>query len=196
MNTPLILPALALAILGFASCSSPEGRRTQNVTYEQGVPGGTLVETYNLTATVTGIDLSSRKLTLVSPDGKKAVVKCPPEVVNFDRISIGDTVRATVTDELTVAMANAAAAPVASSAAVVAVAPKGAKPAALVAETQEYIATIVALDLKHRRATLKFPDGTSRKFSVRKDVDLSQRKVGESVAIRVTVAMAVSVRKL
>ena len=74
-------------------------------------------------------------------------------------------------------------------------APKGAKPGGVVAETQQYTAKITAINLKKRQATLLFPDNTTRTFTVRKDVDLSQRKVGEEVAFRVTMATAISVKK-
>jgi hypothetical protein len=189
---------LAAATLAFISCSSTVYRpidETPGATYEKGVPGGTVVETYKLTATVTGIDASARKVTLVGPDGKKTTVKCGPEVTNFEQIQVGDVVRTTVTDELTVAMANAASAPGESGTGLVALAPQGAKPAVLMAETQRYTATITAINLKRHQATLLFPDGTSRTFIVRKDVDLTQRKIGEEVAFRVALAMAVSIEK-
>ena len=130
MKQPLFLTLLAAATLGLISCSSttygPIDEKTQNVTYEKGVPGATLVETYELTATVTGIDSPKRKVTLVAPDGKKTTVKCGPDVINFDQIRVGDVVKAKVTAELTVAMANAAAPPSASESSLVALAPKGA----------------------------------------------------------------------
>jgi len=199
MKQPLVLMLLAAATLALTSCSStsygPIDDKNHNATYEKGVPGGTVVETTEVTATVSAIDAPARKVTLVAKDGKKTTVKCGPDVINFDQIRVGDVVKATVTAELTVAMANAAAAPAAGSAAVVILAPKGAKPGALVAETQQYTARITAINLKKRQATLLFPDGTTRTFTVRQDVDLSQRKVGEDVAFQVTVATAISVKK-
>jgi hypothetical protein len=199
MKRALSHTLLAAATLTLASCSStvygPIDDKTPGATYEKGVPGGTLVETYKLTATVTDIDAPARKITLVGPDGKKTTVKCGLEVTNFDKIRVGDVVKAMVTDELTVAMANAASAPGESETGLVALAPQGAKPAVLMAETQRYTATITAINLKRHQATLLFPDGSSRTFIVRKDVDLTQRKVGEEVAFRVALAMAVTIEK-
>jgi hypothetical protein len=190
---------LAAAMLTFISCSStvygPIDDKTPGATYEKGVPGGTVVETYKLTATVTDVDAPARKVTLVGQDGKKTTVKCGPQVTNFEQIRVGDVVKTTVTDELTVAMANAASAPGESATGLVALAPQGTKPAVLMAETQRYTATITAINLKRHQATLLFPDGSSRTFIVRKDVDLTQRKVGEEVAFRVALAMAVSIEK-
>jgi hypothetical protein len=56
-------------------------------------------------------------------------------------------------------------------------------------------AKVTAIDLKHHKATLQLPDGTSKTFAVRPDVDLTQRKVGEEVVIRFTEALAISVEK-
>lgn len=200
-NMKRVLPStlLAAATLSFISCSStvygPIDDKTPGATFEKGVPGGTLVETYKLTATVASIDASARKITLLGQDGKKTTVKCGREITNFEQIQVGDVVKTTVTDELTVAMANAASAPGDSATGFVTLAPQGTKPAVLAAETQNYTATITGIDLKRHQATLLFPDGTSRTFIVRKDVDLTQRKIGEEVAFRVAVAMAVSIEK-
>src|SRR5262249_47110900 len=167
----LLLPA---AILALTSCSSttygPIDDKNHDATYEKGVPGGTVVETYVLNATVADIDASKRKVTLTTKDGKKETVKCGPEVINFDQINIGDVVKATVTSELTVAMADAASPRVESASSTVALAPKGAKPGGIVAETQQYTATITKINLKRHQATLHFPDGSTRTFNVRKDV--------------------------
>jgi hypothetical protein len=122
-------------------------------------------------------------------------VKCGPEVINFDQLRVGDVVKAIVTDELTVAMADASTEGITSATTTVALAPRGAKPGALVAETQQYTATITGINLKRRRATLRFPDGSSRTFMIRKDVDLAQRRVGEEVVFRVASAMAISVER-
>ena len=148
-----------------------------------------------MTATVTGIDAAKRKVTLVTPDGKKTTVKCGPEVINFDQIRVGDQLKATVTEELAVSMAAEGAPSSDGGAAVVALAPKGAKPGAIVANTVQVTAKVTAIDLKHHKATLQFPNGATKTVAVRPDVDLTQRKVGEEVVIRTTEAVALSVQK-
>ena len=184
------------AVLAFTSCSSePKIEPTTSAVYQQGVPGGILVETYKNTATVTAIDATSRKVTLVTPDGRMDSFKAGPEVINFDQIRVGDQVKATVTERLAVYMAKDNPPAIEGEAALVALAPKGAKPGALMANTVQVIAKVTAIDLKHHKATLRFPDGTTKKVAVRNDVDLTQRKVGEEVVIRVTEAVAISVEK-
>jgi hypothetical protein len=187
----------AAAILSFTSCSSDPaiGESTSSATYQKGVPGRVVVDTYTLNAKVTAVDTAERKVTLASSDGKQTTVKCGPEIVNFDQIHVGDQVKVRATSELAVAMADASTPSSISGAALVALAPKGGQPGGVMAETQQYTATVTEIGLKRHEATLRFPDGTTKKFAVRKDVDLSQRKVGEQVAVSVTMAMAVSVEK-
>ena len=196
MKQPLFLVAAALL---FTSCTSttygPIDDPAHDATYEKGVPGGTVVETYDVLATVTKIDPANRKVTLSAKNGKQTTVECGPEVVNFDQLRVGDVVKAIITSELTVAMADAAETRVQSADATAVLAPKGAKPAGLIAATQQYTATIKSLNLKRHQATLRFPDGSTRTFNVRKDVDLTQRKVGEEVTFRVALAMAISITK-
>jgi hypothetical protein len=187
---------LSAGVLAFTSCSStPAGENTAGAAYQEGVPGGVVVETTKETATVTAIDTANHKVTLVTPAGKKDTVTCGPEVVNFDQIHVGDQVKITLTEQLAISMGTAGAPPSDGGTAVVALAPKGAKPGAFVAHTVQVTAKVTAIDLKHHKATLQFPDGTTKTFAVRKDVDLTKRQVGEEVVICATEALAISVEK-
>lgn len=159
-----------------------------------GVPGGAMVQTYELTAVVTAINQASRKLTLMSQDGIKQTVKVGPDAVNFDRIRVGDRLNVRLTEELVVKMAGPGEPATDGAASLVALAPKGAKPGALMAETTQVTATVRAIDRDKRTATLRFEDGTIKTFPVREDVDLGKRKVGEKVLFTVTETLAVSVK--
>src|SRR5688572_863249 len=193
----------AMALLAVASCSSdsdgpqPTTESTSTTTVKTGVPGGTVVETFTVTANVTRVDADAREVTLLTSDGKKHVVKCGPQVVNFDQIRVGDQLKVTMTESLAIHMADEAdeAAPTSGAATMVELAPKGAKPGGLLASTVQEVATVTAIDVANHKATLQFSDGTTQTISVRKDVDLTKRKVGEKVVIRVTDAMALSVEK-
>jgi len=162
---------------------------------EKGVPGGVVVQTYQETATVTAVDAATRKVTLVTPEGKKETVKAGPEVVNFDQIHVGDQVKATVAEEIVVFLRKAGAPPSANEAALVALAPVGAKPGALMASTVELTAKITDINLKTHKVTLQFSDGTSKTYKVRPDVDLTKINLGEEVVIRTTEAFAITVQK-
>ncbi len=200
METKLLkLTVLALmpaAILALTSCSSDSGvKSTRKVSTEKGVPGGTIVETHTITAKVTAIDGANRRVTLLTPDGTKTTVKAGPEVVNFNQIQVGDHLKILVAEQLVVFARKSGERGSDHEAAAVALAPVGAKPGVLMANTVEVTAKLEALDLEHRQATLRFPDGTAKTFKVRKDVDLTQRKIGDEVVFRATEALAISVQK-
>jgi hypothetical protein len=144
---------------------------------------------------VTGIDRATRKVTLVTKDGTKTSFKAGPEVANFSQIEVGDQVKATVTEQLVVFVRKPGEPSGDGAAAVVALAPPGAKPGALLANTEEITAKVKPMHMKRRKATLLFPDGTTHTFKVRNDVDMSKHSVGDEVVFRTTEAMAISVEK-
>jgi len=168
---------------------------TEVAAYAEGIPGGVIVQTVELTATVASIDKAGRKVTLVSPDGIKKTVKAGPDVINFDQIRVGDQLKITATEELVVQMAGEGASLGDGAAGVVALAPKGAKPGGFLAETTQVTAKVTAIDQKNRTAVLRFEDGSTRTLPVRSDVDLGKRKVGEQVVFRVTEMIAIDVAK-
>jgi hypothetical protein len=171
------------------------GEATRAAVLTKGIPGGAVVQTYELTATVAAIDKPARKVTLVSSAGIKRIVKVGPEAINFDQIKVGDQLKVTVAEELVVYVAGEGETPGSGAAQLVALAPKGAKPGGIMAETTQVTAKVTALDVAQRKATLQFEDGTTRTVAVRPDVDLGQRKVGDKVVIRMTDALAITVQK-
>jgi hypothetical protein len=165
------------------------------MTIIKGVPGTTIVQTRELTATVTAIDETSRKVTLLSPDGVRETVKVGPDVTNFDQIKVGDSLKITAAEELVVRMAEPGEPESNEAASAVVLAPKGAKPGGIVAETRQITVTVAAIDQQKRTATVRYEDGSTRTFPVRSDVDLSKRKVGEKVILSTTDLVAISVEK-
>ncbi|MCK5713458.1 MAG: hypothetical protein KAI25_12125, partial [Hyphomicrobiaceae bacterium] len=175
----LALTAAALLVLTACSTVSPPPPATGEgaVTYQEGVPGGVVVNTVDVSARVTAIDKANRKVTLLGPDGKKHTVKVGPEAVNFDQVQVGDLVKATVTEELVVYLDEEGAPSGEGEVDVVALAPKGAKPGGLVAQVTQVTATVAAIDQTKRTATLRFDDGSTETFPVRDDIDLSKHNV-------------------
>ena len=191
-----LLPAVLLTIT--SSCATddrPKGDLTTTTSYQKGVPGGVVVQTYKTTATVTAIDTSTRMVTIVAPDGSRKTLKAGPDVVNFSQMQVGDQIKVTVAKELVVSMGKEGVPPSDGAASVVALAPEGNKPGGLTADTVQITTKIAAIDLKRHEATLLLPDGTTATFAVRQDVDLMQRKDGEQVVIRTTQALAIFVEK-
>jgi Cu/Ag efflux protein CusF len=196
-KTLFLLTLLPAAVLTFTGCTTPPEapQSSSSVAYQPGVAGGISVDTYKETATVTAIDRNNRKVTLLASDGSKSVVKCGPEVANFAQIEIGDQVKASITEQLVVFVRNPGEVANDGAAAAVVLAPIGAKPGGVIAGTEEITAKVQAIDLKHRKAKLLFPDGTTKTFKVRPDVDMTQHRVGDEVVFRATESVAVSVEK-
>jgi hypothetical protein len=187
------------ALLALTSCSTTAptakslGETTRTTIYKEGVPGGIIVETTRLQATVVAVDTTNRAVTLAVADGRQTVIGCGPEVANFNQIRVGDRVSAAITSELALALAGTDIPSLEASTTAAALAPRGDKPGGAMAKMQEYTATIAAINRNRREVTLRLPDDTKRTFTVRPDIDLSQRKVGQQVAVRVAVAVAISV---
>jgi len=159
------------------------------------VPGGAVVKVVELRATVTAIDSANRQLTLLGQEGIRQTVTVGPEVANFPQIQVGDEVKVRGTEALVVQMADSGASAGDGAAAALATAPEGAKPAAAAGGTIQIVGTILAIDEPTRLVTLQFEDGSTHKFPVRADVDLSKRKAGERVVFRYSAMMAASVEK-
>jgi hypothetical protein len=170
-------------------------RTDKAVSYVAGVPGGTIVQTSELKATVTALDPAGRTVTLLSQDGIKETMKAGPEVINFDQIRVGDELKVKAVRQVVVQMAEPGGLADDGSAGLVALAPEGAKPGGLVAGTTKITATLTALDEQNRTATLRYEDGTSRTFFVRNDVEMRKYKVGDQVMIRITEMIALSMEK-
>ena len=184
------------AILTFTSCSSSKGG-SEETTFaaQEGVPGGTLVETHKTQATVTGIDPASREVTMVTPEGKKSKMTVDPAVKNFNQIQIGDQIKATVTKTVHIRLLQPGETLPPGQSSNVAVTPEGSKPGVMKSETTQATARIEVLDAKKRKVTLRYADGDSETYDVRKDVDMSKARVGQDVLIRATEAKAIRVEK-
>ncbi len=189
-SAALALPAAAL--LALASCSTPiPGEQTTTVKHS--ATGTTVVDTYKATATVASIDSTNRKLTLTLSNGKTKVVKCGPEIVNFHQIHIHDHVKVTITAETAVYLDKGKPMAGAMGTTTVGVARLGDKPGVVAADTVQATVKISAIDTAARKVTFTNKDGHSETVKVGDHIDLTKVKVGDSVTIRRTEAMAVLV---
>jgi phage baseplate assembly protein gpV len=154
-----------------------------------------MTEKFQETATVTALDPATRKVTLVTTDGNKTTFIAGPEVANFSQIEIGDQVKATVTERVSVYVPKPGESASDLAATALALAPLGEKPGGVLADTDQYTAKVTGVSLWRHTATLQFPDGSRKTFKVRPDVSLSKDTIGTEVVIRTTQAVAVSVEK-
>lgn len=187
---------LTLAMLMTTSCTTaPVGQTEQLIITKGSQPGLYATETTKVTATVTGMDAASRKVTVVTPEGKKQVITAGPELRNFDQIRIGDQLIVAVTREALIYMAKDGISSADGTLAVVARAEKGAKPGVMKAETSQLTGKVIAMDPKKHKATVQFTDGTKKSFDVRKEVDFSKVTLGDEVIFRYTEATAIIIQK-
>jgi len=190
-------PVLLSAVLStLTSCSSaPKVQKASTVAYLEGVPGGTLVETYKITVTVTEIDPASRKVTLVAPDGSRNSFTAGPGDRSFGQLRVGEKAQATVTRQLVVFLRKDGAALSEGPVIAAALAPPGAEAGVLKSDTVQRIAKVNSIHQQRRQVTLEFPDGTAKTFVVRKEVELQGVKPGEEVVIRTTSAVVLTLEK-
>ena len=160
-----------------------------------GKPGKVVVEVVKLTGTVKAVDLQNKTVTVEGSGGRTVTVNAQ-NARNLDQVKVGDRVNLRFTEELALFVRKTDAQPSATQADVVALAPKGEKPAGLMARTVELTGSVESIDPKKRTVDVKGPAGNVRTFHVDKAVkNLDQIKKGDQIVLRITEAVALSVVK-
>jgi len=190
----LASPLLGLALALPLALACQTGPKTETVV-EEGPGSVVVVQTTRTSATVTAIDATRRTVTLRRGRGLPKTFKVGEGAVNFEQVRVGDEVHATLIEETAVSLVSGGAPPSVGAAAAVGLAPEGAKPAVLMADTVEATATVVAIDAHAHTVTLEFVDGRVEELDVPKSRDLSNVGLGDSVRIQVSEALAVEVVK-
>ena len=183
---------LLAGMFALTSCSTPGG--TEDVAAIETPDGAIIVDTVTGTATVTGIDPATRKVTLVTPGGSKTTYKAGPEVVNFNQIQVGDQVKVKVTEEAAIYIGSGAP-PSAMAGAGVALAPVGYKPGGAFVDTAQVTAKVTAVDTKKHKVTFELPDGGTKKVKVGKKVNLAAVRPGDTVTVQLSEGLAIWVDK-
>lgn len=190
------LIAITTAPMGRAqteAAKKPTASEDIMVLIEEGVPGGIIIETQKISAEVVAIDHEARTATLKGPEGNLVTVAPGPEAINFNQIKKGDLVRVEVATTLQVYIGDEIDEMLDGAEAMAVLAGKGERPGGYVAETVQTTATVTAVDLDERTATLKFKDGSEQIVQVRPDIDLAEGHVGQKVVIQSTTEIAVDV---
>ena len=157
-------------------------------------PGAVMVEAVTVTAAVDAVDTAKRLVAPKMAGGTSQTIKLGGAVKNFDQIKAGGKVRATFYESVAVFVVKSGEKPSASEVEGVEVAPKGAKPGAVVFDIVEVTAKVESINYKKRTMTLKGPEGNIRKVAVDKSVKKFKNiKKGDEVVLRITEAVAVKV---
>jgi Cu/Ag efflux protein CusF len=175
-----------LALLALAACS-------ENQPGNQ--PAAIDVAVVTATETVEAVDPATRTVVLKTAEGVTNTYKLGPEVANFNQIKAGDKVKATVVEALAVFIRKAGVPSNAGVGSAIALAPKGAKPGAVMATTEELTAKIDSVDAAARTITLESLDGHPKTLKVSPKVDLAGLQKGDDVVVTSTVALALQVEK-
>ncbi len=150
----------------------------------------------SLTATVEGIDVAKRLVTLKGPKGNVVTVQVDERVKNLPQVHVGDHVVVKYYEALALrVLPPGEAAPAASATGAAATAQPGQKPAAVGAREVNVTVTIEAIDLKAHTVTFKGPEGNLVTVKAQDPKNLKKVKVGDKVEITYTEALAVSVQK-
>jgi uncharacterized protein (TIGR02246 family) len=187
-----IIGSITLGVFSLAGCSSEQNSAAS----PQGSQNPQAIETMAVTSTsiVQSVDRANRTVTLSNAKGEVNTYQCGKEVINFDQIQVGDQVKATVVEQLAIFVRKAGA-PGTEAASVVALAPRGAKPGVMMAQTSEVTASIIAIDPELHTVTLKGASGAAQTFHVSPKVDLSGVHDGDNVVLQYTQGLAIVVEE-
>ena len=186
---------LALAMLALALVAIGANAEEQRGVDAEGRPYFKATEKVTVTATVIGVDKTTRVVTMRGERGDTLAVKCGSEVKNFAQIKVADLVKMSYTETLDItveAPGKAAVLAEASSGS----AKVGEMPAASATTRTQYKAEITAISLENGTATLKGVDGDQFLVSPLYPENLKKVKVGEVVVFTTTETIAVKVERV
>jgi len=167
------------------------GLKSSTDVFAGGGQGLVAITTTELEATVISIDRADRSVTLLGKDGIKETITVGDDVMNFDQVKVGDKVLMIISDSMVVQLGDAVAGERPDE--VVKLAPVGAKPGGVIANTVELHATVTAVDVAARTVTLKDDAGVEKVHPVHAKVDLAKVKVGAKILVRKTEAVALKI---
>jgi len=147
----------------------------------------------SVTATVEKIDLKKRIVTIRGSEGTVRTLHVGEEAVNLPQVRVGDKVTLDYIESLAVRMAKPGEVKDEVKG-LVGRAKPGEKPG-YIEETETTItATILDIDKVKETATLKAPDGEVVGVKVKDPANLDKVKVGDTIVITYTEALAIAVR--
>ncbi len=187
---PFIVAALTLGFqVVYAQPKAPQGS-----TVVSSEPGkASVVTVAEATATVVEINNSTRVVKLKSANGRMLDVVCGDEVKNFAQIHVGDNVKVSYKEALTLELKKTRAPLKASASVSTAGAAPGSQPAATTGVEITVLADVVAVDPVKSTISLKGPAGNVIDLKVYNPDQFKVVKKGDQVEAVYTQAMAVAV---
>ncbi len=155
----------------------------------------TQTDMVEVTATIDAIDHSARLVTLMDEEGETETIYCGPEVKRFDELKVGDTVTFRYSESIAYAIrkpGEPSSLPSETGPAITR--SQGARPGATVAQQETATVTVKAVDATVPSITVLTDDGRTVSFRVQDKKNLKDVKVGDTVEITYTEAVAISVK--
>jgi hypothetical protein len=185
-SLPVLLAGLLLGAAPIADADS----HTKTIQ----VPGRVTTASVRSVVIVEAVNKETREIKVIDASGRRYSFVAGPMVENFDQIEPRDRIVTEHLESVAVFVAPPGT-PALGDASAVEVAPLGDKPGIAAADTFMVRATVESLNTTDRIATIRGENGNVRTIKVAEDVPLELVKVGDEVRMRITQAIAISVRK-
>lgn len=160
-------PVLVAAFL-LTGCWSPPVGTVQPKGEPRLIEDGIAVESVKPPAIVQSIRRDAHVITVLGKEDSNPVsYRVGPAVRNLDRLQVGDEVRATVDEQLTIyVLRDGQAQPVGND-----------------GSPRNVDARVLSVDCSYRLLTLRFPNGYDETFKVSRSVKLDEMEAGDAVSI-------------
>ncbi len=165
-----------------------EGMRVEQI------PGRVITSVVETVVIVESVDRETRELSVIDSSGARYTMVVGDMVRNFDQLEPRDRIVTEYLESVAV-FVTPADAPELGDMAAIEVAPLGDKPGVAAADTYMIRATIEAINADDRIAMLSGEDGRTRTVKLADNVPLDLVAVGDEVRMRITEAIAITVRK-
>ncbi len=171
----------------------PVEAQTQTRTVE--IPARVATSMVRSVVIVEAVDKESRELKVIDASGRRYTLAVDQSVLNFNQIEPRDRIVTAYYESVAVYVVPEGA-PTMGDATAVELAPIGGKPGIEIADTVMISATIEALNISDRIATIRGEDGSVRSLKLADEVPLENIDVGDEVRLRITQAIAISVQEV
>lgn len=187
---------MTIASAAFAAARTNTAPKTATTPPRVGTgPGAITIDSRQVNLKVTAVNPTARTITLQMPNGTTMTYKASRDVRNLNQIKRGDTVRATVIDTLAVYVQKQGTRPTVSETQTVTLSPRGRPGTAVSSNTIRMTARVQSVNMQNRTVTVMGPDNRSRTIKVGSNVDLRGLKAGDTIVLRHTEAMVLSLQR-
>ncbi len=185
--------ATAIAVSLAMTLATPLHAQTGGAAVATAPGKAVIAQTVKVTATITALDAKTRDITLKGPQGNEMTVTAGPDVKNFDKLKVGDSVDMRYVEALTLELKKGGGLVVARTDKSGAVGAKpGEMPAGAVGRQVTVVADVIATDPAKQTVTLKGPKQTVD-LRIPDPEQFKRVAKGDQVEATFTQAMAVAV---